>query len=207
MIVSLTGASTTWFSVFLEGLLAAAFRARCLLVIDLRATPPARRTFNFTFFVVARLAADLRLTLVLALRRFEPFLRVAIFALAIALSYRVCSQTVSKRPTIIALSDSPQWRFGDFERAPCAKMARLRHRPDNGRSQAPAEVPRSRWRVRLKSPGPSRASRKNISRARPAAPICASASHDRAADGPGVTVTSGFSHLRAEPNTQNKSCG
>jgi hypothetical protein len=35
---------------------------------------------------VARLAADLRLTLAFALRRFEPFLRVATFALAIALS-------------------------------------------------------------------------------------------------------------------------
>ena len=81
---------------FLEALFAATFGAPFLFVTDLRATPPARRTFNFTFFAVARLAADLRLTLAFALRRFEPFLRVAIFALAIALSYRVCNQTVSK---------------------------------------------------------------------------------------------------------------
>jgi len=69
---------------FLEALVAATFGGRCLFVLDLRATPPARRTFNFTFFAVARLAADLRLTLALALRCFEPFLRVATFVLAIA---------------------------------------------------------------------------------------------------------------------------
>jgi len=84
MIVSSTGASATRFSVFLEALVAATFGGRCLFVLDLRATPPARRTFNFTFFAVARLAADLRLTLALALRCFEPFLRVATFVLAIA---------------------------------------------------------------------------------------------------------------------------
>jgi hypothetical protein len=97
MIVSSTGASTTWFSGFLDTLVAATFGARCLFVMDRRATPPARRTSNFTFFAAARRAADLRSTLALALRRFEPFLRVATFALAIAFSYRICNQTVSKR--------------------------------------------------------------------------------------------------------------
>jgi hypothetical protein len=62
MIVSSTGASTTWFSVFLEASVAATFGARCFFVMDLRATPPARRTFDFTFFAVARFAADLRST-------------------------------------------------------------------------------------------------------------------------------------------------
>jgi hypothetical protein len=161
MIVSSTGASSTWFSIFLEALVAATFGARCFFVMDLRATPLARRTFDFTFFAAARFAADLRSTLALALRCFEPFFRVAIFALAIALSYRVYSQTGSKQvnyhcspvirhnvgSAISRAHRAPRWRGFDTDRI-------------TARSQAGAEIPRSRWRVRLKKSGPSRASRK-----------------------------------------------
>src|SRR5262249_34000212 len=94
--------TTLWFGIFREALVAATFGARCFFVRDLRATPPARRIFDFTLFAAVRFAADLRSTLALALRRFKPFLRVAIFALAIAFSYRVCTQA-RNRPTTIAL--------------------------------------------------------------------------------------------------------
>jgi hypothetical protein len=142
MIVSSTGASTTWFSGFLDALVATTFGARCLFVMDLRATQPARRTFNFTFSpwlaLLPTCASPWRLPcVVLTLfcawqHRFGNF----------AFSYRGCNQTVSKQPTIAAVDDSPQWRFA----------ISIAHRSQ-------------RRRVRLKSPDPEQAIRKIIGRA------------------------------------------
>jgi hypothetical protein len=176
MIVSSTGASTTWFSGFLDALVAATFGAGCLFVMDLRATPPARRTFNFTFFAVARLAAELRLTLALALRCFNPFLRLATFVLAISPSPTEDAIKQSRnKPTITALDDSPQWRFA----------ISIAHRSQ-------------RWRVRLKSPDPEQAIPENYQLCRSEARFGRrSAPHDRVADGPAVIVTNAFFHLRA----------
>ncbi len=83
MIASSTGTSTTWFRASLDGSATAAFGGRCFFVIDVRATLDGRRTFDFAFFDVIRLGAVLRACLVLALRRFAPFLCVAIVALPI----------------------------------------------------------------------------------------------------------------------------
>jgi hypothetical protein len=148
MIVPSTGASTTWFSVFLEALFAATFGGRLLFAMELRPTPLSRRTFSLTFFAVARLAADLCLTLALAFSRFEPFLRVAALALAIAFSSRVLIKTVS-RPAITALSDSPH-RGSAISSAHRALRWRV---PSNVRTRA-GHCP------------------KIFSRVRPAAPIC-----------------------------------
>src|SRR4029077_19684464 len=90
MIVSSIGASTTCFGVFFGASLAAAFGGRCFFVINVGAPLPARRTLDFAFFAVVRFAAGLRAGLALVLPRFEPFLRVAVFALAMALSCEIC---------------------------------------------------------------------------------------------------------------------
>jgi hypothetical protein len=161
---------------FLEALFAATFGARFLFVTDLRATPPASRTFNFTFFAVARLAADLRLTLTFALRRFEPFCASQPLLWPSPSPTEYAIKQSQNRPTITALSDSPQWRFGDFEHTSCAKMASAAQK--SGREQA---IPVT------------------YQPCRPAARFGRrSASHDRSADGPGGGLSPvAFSHLRA----------
>jgi len=63
-----------------------------LLAADLFALVPMRCTWDFAFFGVARFAAILRAGLVLALPRFDLFLRAAtrFFALAMAISFDAC---------------------------------------------------------------------------------------------------------------------
>jgi hypothetical protein len=83
-------------------LVAATFGDRCFFVMDLRATPLARRTFDFTFFAAVRFAADLRSTLALALRCFEPFFASLSLLWPSPSPTEYTVKQARNRPTIIA---------------------------------------------------------------------------------------------------------
>jgi hypothetical protein len=107
IVSSTTGTSTTSLGAFLGAIFAAGFGGRLFLAVDFRAPLPACRTLGLAFFGVVRFAAFLRAGLVLALPRFELFLRVAtrFCALAMAVSCEICRRHAYRsKPTILILS-------------------------------------------------------------------------------------------------------